>query len=1107
MPRNKVHTHPINFLFFAFIYAFFIIYGSLVPLDYHPKPIEQAWQSFKHIPYLNLGAASRADWIANIILYIPLTFSLAAYFKNKVKSSVQLFLLAFLILAFSLALAITIEFYQQFFPPRTVSLNDLIAETIGSMLGLVLGYLYGKRFTKLYQHILAGGKEAFIASAILYTISYFAISFFPYDFVTSLQELQDKLASENSAFLFASGCGDSLRCTVKIASEIVMAIPLGVFFSVIFKWHPQRLTAVMLMGFIFGVIIETVQVFLVSGVSQGLSIFTRIIGMGLGGKLYNRLVLQHKTLPTLNYRKYLTILLIPYLLLIANLNGWSLSKTELTGNIIGKVSKINWLPFYYHYYSTESVALTSLLSISLMYMPVGFGLWLWRSSANTNSGSSSKLNAGLFAAGLAVIMEAGKLFFVGKHPDPTNVLIGFVASYLAYSIAEVMYRWFHQPIDIASGGHRQASLEEVDEPQEDWRSADSDSDIQSPSSPLNKAIAIAVLLTLVWKLLDYPGNSVILGIVLLLVATVVYRYPSAWLIFIPALLPISNLAPWTGRLFFTELDFLVLTIITISYWRGRTASPLRTIRLSAMFLLGCYAIFYMISTLIGLLPLQPLDANAFSHYYSHYNSIRIAKGLFWSLCLLPILAYHHQLHNNKKTNALFTYGVLTGLSLTSIIAIWERIVFTGLLNFDADFRITSSFFSMHTGGAHLDAYLLLSMPFIALLFTDLEHKIIPRILALLIFSSSFYTLLVTFSRGSYIAFVVSFFILLLGLIICNKQKLEKKRLKLLWLPLFMILAMTLAMPVLKGSFIQKRFDQSIDEANIRSSHWKHAIHMMDNDFFTYLFGMGLGSFPRTYFWKTFDQTPATFSIQNNAENSFLELRGGAPLYIEQKIPLKAYTHYQLQFDFRTEQINGLNVQLCEKAIHHSFDCRTFHLREEQSTHREWQQFSQVFNSGKLGESDNNVFANLSTKPVKLVFNYTDKNNTVELKNIFLISTDGKKLIMNGNFANGMDHWFFTTDKLKPWRTENQWIQILFEQGSLGLLAFISLFIYVLFHLFREIMNQQFFAAILLSSIVGFSIITIANSPFDDPAITLLFFFILFISFPSKKTGNLITSRQ
>ena len=125
-------------LFFSFTYCLFIIYGSLVPLNYHPKSFDQAWLSFSQIRYLNLGAGSRADWIANIILYIPLTFSLAACFTGKTKSVFLTIIITAFILIFSFALAVTIEFYQQFFPPRTVSQNDLIAETIGSIIGLVL---------------------------------------------------------------------------------------------------------------------------------------------------------------------------------------------------------------------------------------------------------------------------------------------------------------------------------------------------------------------------------------------------------------------------------------------------------------------------------------------------------------------------------------------------------------------------------------------------------------------------------------------------------------------------------------------------------------------------------------------------------------------------------------------------------------------------------------------------------------------------------------------------------------------------------------------------------------------------------------------------------
>ncbi|MBE0472013.1 MAG: VanZ family protein, partial [Methyloprofundus sp.] len=138
-----------KFLYFSFAYALFIIYGSLVPLDYRDIPFDQAWLAFQKIPYLDLGAASRADWIANILLYIPLTFSLAAAFSSKPKPLALRLIIATVILAFSISLAITIEFYQQFFPPRTVSQNDLIAETLGSITGLVLWFGYGKQLTKL----------------------------------------------------------------------------------------------------------------------------------------------------------------------------------------------------------------------------------------------------------------------------------------------------------------------------------------------------------------------------------------------------------------------------------------------------------------------------------------------------------------------------------------------------------------------------------------------------------------------------------------------------------------------------------------------------------------------------------------------------------------------------------------------------------------------------------------------------------------------------------------------------------------------------------------------------------------------------------------------
>src|ERR1700682_973972 len=58
----------------AFACSVFAVYGSFVPLNFQPRPLDQAWQDFLNIPYLSLGISSRADWVANILLFIPLAF-------------------------------------------------------------------------------------------------------------------------------------------------------------------------------------------------------------------------------------------------------------------------------------------------------------------------------------------------------------------------------------------------------------------------------------------------------------------------------------------------------------------------------------------------------------------------------------------------------------------------------------------------------------------------------------------------------------------------------------------------------------------------------------------------------------------------------------------------------------------------------------------------------------------------------------------------------------------------------------------------------------------------------------------------------------------------
>ena len=174
-------------------YLFFIVYGSLLPFEYRDHTLEQAIESFANIRYLDLGVSSRADWIANIVLYVPLAFLCCVWLLGmRMASNVDYFALL-PVFAICVAVAVAVEFTQIFFAPRTVSLNDVLAETLGTLGGIGL-WVFGRwRIVHLRDSFAMGGRQSVLAALITYGLAYLALSLFPFDFLVSLQELAWKL--------------------------------------------------------------------------------------------------------------------------------------------------------------------------------------------------------------------------------------------------------------------------------------------------------------------------------------------------------------------------------------------------------------------------------------------------------------------------------------------------------------------------------------------------------------------------------------------------------------------------------------------------------------------------------------------------------------------------------------------------------------------------------------------------------------------------------------------------------------------------------------------------------------------------------------------------
>jgi len=134
----------------ALLYTAFVVYGSLVPLKFHALPWDEAVARFDAIPFLKLGIGSRADWVANLLLFIPLSFLWMGALSAG-RSRLRRGLATLALIPAATALSIGIEFTQLFFPQRTVSQNDIFAEALGGIVGVLAWWGAGGRFVDWLQ--------------------------------------------------------------------------------------------------------------------------------------------------------------------------------------------------------------------------------------------------------------------------------------------------------------------------------------------------------------------------------------------------------------------------------------------------------------------------------------------------------------------------------------------------------------------------------------------------------------------------------------------------------------------------------------------------------------------------------------------------------------------------------------------------------------------------------------------------------------------------------------------------------------------------------------------------------------------------------------------
>ena len=228
--------HRLRLLAWLLLYAIGVVYSSLVlgPVGFHYRPRDPvaAWRAFLHTPYVENGSDQRPDWIANLLYLIPLGFLLAAVlWPYRWRWGRPFAVLAALALGIIFVLAV--KYTQLFFPPRTVTLNYITAQSIGVTLGVGLLCWWRGRLAPFVARQFAGGNGLAIVLGA-YTIALIGYALVPFDVALSAADWQARLAELPSLLISLPGAGRprGIRIILVVMST-ASTIPLGMLLALL----------------------------------------------------------------------------------------------------------------------------------------------------------------------------------------------------------------------------------------------------------------------------------------------------------------------------------------------------------------------------------------------------------------------------------------------------------------------------------------------------------------------------------------------------------------------------------------------------------------------------------------------------------------------------------------------------------------------------------------------------------------------------------------------------------------------------------------------------------------------------------------------------------
>ena len=421
----------------------FTVYGSLVPFAYHNLPLSDATAKFQSILGARLGIDSRSDFLANGLLGLPLGFFLLAALRaDRRPNPGETAWTGIAVWPLCVFFAASVEFSQLWFPGRTCSLSDIVAQSIGSAIGMFLWTMIGSTLTET----LRGGRHGatWQSTAGRLTMTYLGVlviaQLMPFDISVSGSDLARNVRNATVIPFDELNRADVVEPWSKVQSWLEVAglyFIGGVLLGSIPRTNAKRRiplgVIVLLCGLILGVLIETAQLTIQT---RSPSVTDALIGgcsLWFGWALVQLTIQQAQgngieLEAALIYGQAWGLLLI--------LIHWNPFQFDMA-IALARWQIIEWIPFAnasernYLFSLEQAIVKTILFAI--------FGVLVVAVGPLSDATKRLRLFAGAIITGLiACMLEFGQLLLPTRFVEPTDILLalfgGWVGGYAAWNI-------------------------------------------------------------------------------------------------------------------------------------------------------------------------------------------------------------------------------------------------------------------------------------------------------------------------------------------------------------------------------------------------------------------------------------------------------------------------------------------------------------------------------------------------------------------------------------------------------------------------------------------------------------------------------------------------